>query len=84
MGDAGVVRAGGGAELVHDPPLHRPVELAQVRGGDGGGRRGGAARFGLTAGALQSDDAVVQTLLVALELGQALQGLPRTAPRLTE
>src|SRR5216117_2744528 len=82
--DARVVRAGGGAELVHDPPLHGPVELAQVRGGDGGSRGSGAALFGLTAGPLQGDDAVVQALLVTLELGQALQGLTRTAPRLTE
>src|SRR5439155_1557763 len=81
---AGVVRACGGAELVHDAPLHGPVELAQVRGGDGGGGSGGAAGFRLTPGALEGHDAVVQALLVALELGQALQGLPRTAPRLAQ
>src|SRR5437667_295930 len=81
---AGVVRACGGAELVHDASLHGPVELAQVRGGDGGAGSGGAAGFRLTPGSLEGHDAVVQALLVALELGQTLQGLPRTAPRLAQ
>src|SRR6266576_4537061 len=67
--DAGVVRARRGAELIHDAPLHGPVELTQVCGGDGGGGGGSAARFRLAAGPLEGDDAVVQALLVALELG---------------
>src|SRR5207249_4164677 len=82
--DARVVRACRGAELVHDAPLHGPVELTQVRGGDGGRGGGGAARFRFAPGALEGDDAVVQALLVALELGQALQGLACTAPRLAQ
>src|SRR6266513_911711 len=81
--DAGVVRARGGAELIHDASLHGPVELAQVRGRDGGGS-GGAAGLRFSPGALERDDAVVQALLVALELGQALQGLARTAPRFAQ
>src|SRR5438552_15847834 len=81
--DARIVRAGRGTELVHDPPLHGPVELAQVRRGDGGGG-GGAASLGLAPRALERHDAVVQALLVALELGQALQRLARTAPRLPQ
>src|SRR6266853_986185 len=81
--DARLVRARRGTELVHDPPLHGPVELAQVRGGDGGGG-GGAAGLGLAPRALERRDAVVQALLVALELGQALQRLARTAPRLPQ
>src|SRR5207253_9745274 len=63
-----------------DPPLHGPVELAQVRRGDGGGG-GGAASLGLAPRPLQRHDAVVQGHLVALELGQALQRLARSAPR---
>src|SRR6266702_813320 len=63
--------------------LFGPVELAQVCRGDGGGG-GGAARLGLTPCALERHNAVVQALLVALELGQALQRLARTAPRLPQ
>src|SRR4029077_9901925 len=82
--DARVVGAGGGAELVHDAALHGPVQLAQVRRGDRGGGRGGAAGFRLAAGALEGDDAVVEALFITLELREALLCLARTAPRLPQ
>src|SRR5207245_10378924 len=63
--------------------LDGAVEVAQFRRGDGGGGRG-AASLGLAPRALERHDAVVQALLVALELGQALERLARTAPRLSQ
>src|SRR3989442_4335457 len=82
--DAGVYRTGGVAELVHDLALHRPLELAQVCGGNRGRRRDGAARLGLAPGALERHDAVVQALFVALELGESLRRLARAAARLAQ
>src|SRR5437763_10151754 len=91
-GDPGVVGPGRGTELVDDPAVHGPVELAQIGRGDRRGRRRGAPCQSLPPGALQGRDAVVQVLLVALELGETLlrfagapAGLPeRRLPRALE
>src|SRR5436309_1550241 len=91
-GDPGVVGPGRGAELVDDPAVHGPVELAQIGRGDRRDRRRGAPCESLLPGALQGRDAVVQVLLVALELGETLlrfagapTGLPeRRLPRALE
>src|SRR5213593_1018266 len=82
-GDSGVVGPRRGAKLIDDRPVHRPVELAQIGRGD---RRcgGGAVRLGLPPRALQSRDAVVQALLVALELGETLLRFARAAAGLAQ
>src|SRR2546426_4725472 len=83
-GDAGVVRAGRGAELVQDLAVHRPVELAQVGGRDRSGRGRGAPGLRLAARALERGDAVVEAALVPLERGEPLLRLSRAASRLDE
>src|SRR5260370_1649609 len=70
----------GGGELVENACRARPLEWDQVRGGDGGARRG-TARLGLEPRALQGGDPSVQALLVAFELGEAQLLLPRAARR---
>src|SRR6266702_4512982 len=77
--NARLVRARAGAEPIQQPSVNRPVELADIRGGDRGrGRR--SARLRLEPGPLERRDPVVQALLVALELGEALERLARAAP----
>src|SRR2546422_6200524 len=78
--DAGVVRARGGPELVEDAPVHRPVELSEIGRGDGGRTGGDAAGLRFAPGALERRHAVVQGLLVSLELRQPLLRLARVAP----
>src|SRR5207245_24552 len=83
-GDAGVVRAGRGAELVQDLAVHRPVELAQVGGRDRSGRGRGAPGLRLAARPLERGAAVVEAALVPLEGGDPLLRLARAASRLDE
>src|SRR5207244_11756988 len=82
-GDSGVVGPRRGAKLIDDRPVHRPVELAQIGRGDRRCGRG-AVRLGLPPRALQGRDAVVQALLVALELGETLLRFARAAAGLAQ
>src|SRR5205814_4700299 len=67
------------------PAFDRPIEAAEIGRGDRARRGAGdAARLGLVARALERFDAVIERLLVFVETGQPLLGLPGVAPRLAQ
>src|SRR5216117_2152458 len=80
-GDARVAGTRRGTELVEQPAVHRPVELAEARGRDGGRSGRGAARLGLAAGALEARDEVGDAPLLAAGGGEALLCFLQAAPR---
>src|SRR2546427_12762276 len=79
--NARVVGTGRRAEGIDDraPPVHRPIETAEIRRRDRAGPGGDATRLRLATRALERLDAVVERALVLVETGEPLLRLPGVA-----